>query len=77
MGYRESENKNGVVKIEISCDARKGKGICGNQTTVIFPQRRMATHFLYELGWRVLRNHQVCGSCLKSGKRVVFPRKGI
>ncbi len=71
--YRESE-KDGLLKIEISCDARKGSGICGNSAEVTMQERKAALLFLGNLGFALLRGHQVCGWCLRK-KRVVFPRK--
>ena len=73
MSYHE-EKSNGLVTVRITCDARKGKGICGNSAGGTMQHCETIQRFLYRLGWRLLRGHQVCSSCLAKGK-VVFPRR--
>jgi len=72
VGYRESKVELGT-KIEISCDALKGTRIYSNRASVTMPERRKAQIFLFTMGWRILENHQVCGSCL-SKKNLRFSK---
>lgn len=74
MSYRKS-TKGGLTTIELVCDARKGKGVCGNSAGVTMQSPESVAHFLYQLGWRLLRGHQVCGWCMKKYPKIHFPRK--
>ena len=74
MSYRESKEA-GLITIDITCDARKGrKDICGNEASITMQNRDVINQFIYNLGWRLLRGHQVCGECMAKGK-VSLPRK--
>lgn len=70
--YKETTSATGTT-IEIACDARKGKFICGNSAEVTMPSRDSVVGFIYALGFRLLRRHQVCAEC-EAKKRVTFPR---
>jgi hypothetical protein len=77
MTYQEANNEDlGMVSISLTCDARKGSGICGNSSSITMTDRQQAQRFLYGLGWRLLRGHHVCGLCMRK-KRISFPRKKI
>jgi hypothetical protein len=73
MSYEETK-KGPLVTIRLTCDARDGAGICGSRAEVSTRSREACGQFLYAFGWRLLRGHQVCSSCLHK-KRVTFPRK--
>jgi hypothetical protein len=76
MSYRETQSGAAPIyftTIEIKCDARRGKGICSNRAKVTMNDRDAAKKFLFALGWRLLRGHQVCLHCC-SKKRITFPR---
>lgn len=72
MTYSERNEPLGV-RICISCDARRGSGLCPSQANVLMPTRHLAKALLYTAGWRLLRGHQVCAAC-QLKKRVSFPR---
>ncbi len=73
MSYHEHKDGD-LITISITCDARKGKGICGNSAEVTMQNREWINQFVYSMGWRLLRGHQVCSSCLTKS-RVIFPRR--
>jgi len=63
-----AESKDGILHtIELTCDAKKGKGICGNSASASMQSREACGQFLFAIGWRLLRGHQVCGSCMAKG----------
>lgn len=69
------EHKEGdFITITLTCDARKGKGSCGNSAEITMQNREQIGKFLFNMGWRLLRGHQVCSSCLRKS-RVTFPRR--
>jgi len=72
MGYSESKILNSPC-ITLTCDARRGGAVCGNLTMVARPTIEEVKQWLYDMGWRVLRGHQVCSGCA-SRKRISFPR---
>ena len=73
MSYKVTKSGERVDASVISCDARKGTGICGNRASVTMSKPMDPKKFLLDLGWRLLRGHQVCASCQRK-KRVTFPR---
>lgn len=75
MTYSESKGELGLVTIEVVCDARKGKGICGNSASITMADRKTIQRFLYALGWRLLRGRQVCSLCMKKYPKISFPRE--
>jgi len=75
MSYHDWVELDGHTGASITCEARKGRGICQNRAEIVVPgTRKDVQHFFYLMGWRILRGHQVCSECLKN-KRVVFPRQ--
>lgn len=73
MSYHEQKEA-GLITITLVCDARKGKGTCGNIAEITMQNREWINKFLFNMGWRLLRGHQVCSSCLTKS-RVTFPRR--
>lgn len=73
MSYEETK-VGSLVTIKLTCEARCGKSVCGSIASISTQSREAVQAFLYNLGWRLLRGHQVCGSCMRR-KRISFPRK--
>lgn len=73
MSYRKSIDGD-LITIELVCEARKGKGVCGSTAEVTMQSLEMVNKFLFALGWRLLRGKQVCGSCMMKYPKIVFPR---
>lgn len=73
MSYKESKDGD-LITVVLTCDARKGKGICENTIEVTMQNREWVNELLFAMGWRILRGHKVCSSCLAK-KRVTFPRR--
>lgn len=69
------ETKTGpYTAIRAACEARRGRGICGNNIFCMMNERDDVLQFILDMGWRLLRGHQVCPDCMKK-KRIVFPRR--
>jgi hypothetical protein len=73
MAYSETTD-GPLTTVTLTCDASKRGRVCGNTAEITMQDRDAIERFLLALGWRLLRGHQVCGSCLSRGK-VSFPRK--
>lgn len=77
MSYSEKTVKVGdmeLTTVQISCDAQKGKDRCGNSAEVTMSKPFDPKRFLLGLGWGLLRGHQVCGACRRSGRKITFSR---
>ena len=75
MSYKETkERRLGLVTVELTCDARKGKEVCGNSASITMQDRATVLQFLYDMGWRMMRSHHVCGWCLASDRKITFRR---
>jgi hypothetical protein len=74
MAYAET-TENGLVTVQLSCDAWRvrGKYLCNNSAEITMQRRDDVLQFLHDLGWRLLRGHQVCSTCLDRGKPI-FPK---
>lgn len=65
MSYTESRGTRRQVKVVLTCDARKGRGVCGNTIGTEGSSRQWAQRWFFFNGWRVVSGNQVCPDCLK------------
>lgn len=75
MSYHENTAKT-CFTVTLTCDARKGRGVCGESITTTCSERQWAQQWFFFNGWRLLRGHQVCPECAKKAK-VSFAKKGV
>lgn len=72
MSYMETSPVEGHTRVEIACDARN----CDNSADIMLPGIGVACRqFLFDLGWRLMRGHQVC-STHASQKRPRWKQSG-
>lgn len=77
MMYKEQNHGGDYTEIDIACDAWAKRGVrCENSAKVVRNTAEQAKRLAFDLGWRLLRGHQVCSCCLTRGVgNVRFPRK--
>lgn len=71
------ETKHGpITTYEISCDAWRSRGVrCKTTASISVSKQFDGKRMLHDMGWRLMRGHQVCSGCLAKGSaKVTFPR---